>query len=32
VITHVREMTERISTKIVVSKLANGKSKLQVVG
>ena len=32
VITHVREMTERISTKIKVTKLAGGKSRVDVVG
>lgn len=32
VISHVQEMTERIPTQIKVSKLANGKSKLEVIG
>ncbi len=32
VITHVREMTERISTKIKVTKLAGGRSRIDVVG
>lgn len=32
VITHVREMTERITTKIKVTKLAGGRSRIDVVG
>jgi exonuclease SbcC len=32
VISHVQEMTERISTQIIISKVSNGKSKVDVVG
>jgi exonuclease SbcC len=32
VISHVQEMTERIPTQIKVIRLANGKSKVEVVG
>jgi exonuclease SbcC len=32
VISHVQEMTERIPTQIKVSKLSNGKSKLEIIG
>jgi len=32
VISHVQEMTERIPTQIKVSKLSNGKSKIEVIG
>lgn len=32
VISHVQEMTERISTQIKVSKMASGKSKVEVIG
>ena len=32
VISHVQEMTERIQTQIKVSKLSNGKSKLEIIG